>query len=438
MSAQRCRDIRQYLRKPNELFRRVRDEHGQLHLSKRAAAYHPGQGVYRSSYKNARRLAVTETNMAYNTSDHLRWQQLDFVVGIEVRLSGNHTCLGGDGKPHEFTDICDELAGKYPKTFKFAGWHPQCRCIAISILKTQEEIDADTQKILNGEPIDGGSVNKVEDVPQAFKDWCAENSDRIDRAAERGTLPYFLRDNRGYMDKKISSEADKKTGALGGNKFGRNEQKEAHKLLQSHQETHNYTQQQIENHKEVAKVFETKIGKYKSFDEADHGRSNLDKDKENCPECVFAHELRLRGFDVTAKPYAENDLFNALSRNTKSVWLTKEGKEPQFTALIGGDNKDVIISKLKKCTQEKCRYHLGWETDKYHITKEGKKEYDGHVITLERIGDVFVLYCPQEDYYYSVGEIFGLMRENSKLELLRVDNLLINTKTVKNFVRVFH
>lgn len=198
------RDIRQYLRKPNELFRRVRDEHGQLHLSKRAAAYHPGQGVYRSSYKNARRLTATETNMAYATSDYERWQQLDFVVGIEVKLSGNHTCLGGDGKPHEFKDICDELAGKYPKTFKFTGWHPQCRCIAISILKTQEEMDADTHRILNGEPIDGDSVNTVEDVPQAFKDWCAENSDRIDRAAERGTLPYFLRDNRGYMDKALS------------------------------------------------------------------------------------------------------------------------------------------------------------------------------------------------------------------------------------------
>ncbi len=200
MSAQRCRDIRQYLRKPNELFRRVRDEHGQLHLSKRAAAYHPGQGVYRSSYKNARRLTATETNMAYETSDYERWQQLDFVVGIEVKLSGNHTCLGGDGKPHEFTDICDELAGKYPKTFKFTGWHPQCRCIAISILKTQEEMDAETQKILNGEPIDGGSVNTVDDVPQAFKDWCAANADRIDRAAERGTLPYFLRDNQGMLD----------------------------------------------------------------------------------------------------------------------------------------------------------------------------------------------------------------------------------------------
>ena len=100
------------------------------------------------------------------------------------------------------------------------------------------------------------------------------------------------------------------------------------------------------------------------------------------------------------------------------------------------NEQDVIISKLKKCTQEKCRYHLGWETDEYHIGDNGEKEYDGHIITLERIGDEFILYCPQRDNYYSIGEIFGLMRENSKLELLRVDNLLINIKTFKNFVRV--
>ena len=43
-------------------------------------------------------LAVTETNAAYRTADHERWQNLDFVVGIEIHLSGNHTCKGRDGK----------------------------------------------------------------------------------------------------------------------------------------------------------------------------------------------------------------------------------------------------------------------------------------------------------------------------------------------------
>ena len=51
-SAALSRDLRAYLREPERLFRRVRDAHGQLRLSQSAAAYHPGQGVYRSSYKS--------------------------------------------------------------------------------------------------------------------------------------------------------------------------------------------------------------------------------------------------------------------------------------------------------------------------------------------------------------------------------------------------
>lgn len=194
---QMSRDLRDYLRHPDKLFRRVRDEHGILQLSKRAAEFHPGAGVYRSSYRNARRLASTEANIAYRTSDHTRWQQMDFVVGIEVRLSNNHTCLGKDGKPHEFHDICDELAGRYPKDFKFTGWHPHCRCHAVSILKTQEEIAEDTRRILNGEPTDGESVNRVDSVPEAFNSWIANNKER---AKGWSSMPYFVRDNPQYVE----------------------------------------------------------------------------------------------------------------------------------------------------------------------------------------------------------------------------------------------
>ena len=184
---QLSRSVRKYLQHPDKLFRRVRDEYGILHLSKNAAAYHPGQGVYRSSYMNAKRLAATEINMAYRTSDYMRIQQLDFVVGIEVHLSNNHTCKGADGKPHPFTDICDELQGKYPKGFKFTGWHPFCRCYATTILKSREEMREGVKN----------SANEVKDVPQGFKDWVEENSDKIARARQ---LPYFLRDNGTMKD----------------------------------------------------------------------------------------------------------------------------------------------------------------------------------------------------------------------------------------------
>lgn len=193
------RTLRAYLRNPDALFRRVRDEHGVLHLSERAKAYHPGRGVYRSAYKNARRLAGTEVNIAYRTADHLRMQELDFVVGVEINLSENHTCLGADGKPHRFHDICDDLKGKYPKTFKFTGWHPHCRCFVTPILKTEEEFDADTGRILNGEEPTEGSENEVNELPDEFKSWLQENKGRIDAATARGSLPYFLKDNESLV-----------------------------------------------------------------------------------------------------------------------------------------------------------------------------------------------------------------------------------------------
>lgn len=222
-AGQLSRDLRDYLKNPDKLFRRVRDKHGLLKLSKRAKAYHPGQGVYRSSYKNARRLAATETNIAYRTSDHLRWQQMDFVVGIEIRLSNNHTILlqpgektddksqqRADGSPktnavRPLTDICDTLQGRYPKDFKFTGWHPHCRCHAISILKTDEEMAKDTERILNGQQPTKDSVNTVRDLPDAFKQWVEQNTTRIENARN---LPYFVKDNRKRVDAILGHEPE--------------------------------------------------------------------------------------------------------------------------------------------------------------------------------------------------------------------------------------
>ena len=148
--------------------------------------YHPGRGVYRSSYRNAQRLARTETNIAYRTADYERWQQLDFIVGVEIRLSKNH--------PN--ADICDDLAGKYPKEFKWTGWHPNCRCYLIPILAGQDDMDKMIEKILAGEDDEIISEQQINDYPQEFNSWIKSNKDRIDEAKAKGTLPYFIKDNK--------------------------------------------------------------------------------------------------------------------------------------------------------------------------------------------------------------------------------------------------
>lgn len=123
------REVRQYLNDPKKLFRRVKDkETGEYHLSKAAQQYHPGQGKYRSSYMNARRLVVTEMNMATQSSECAAYADNPLIAGYEIRLSNNHTVKDPrhPGKVLELHDICDELQGNYPPTFKFTGWHPHC------------------------------------------------------------------------------------------------------------------------------------------------------------------------------------------------------------------------------------------------------------------------------------------------------------------------
>ena len=195
-AAQLSRDVRENLKEPNRLFRRVRDKRGNLVLSKAAKAFHPGQGVYRSSYKNAMRLTRSEINMAYRESDFLRWQSLDFVVGFEIRRS-NH-------EPLFKCDICEKLVGRYPKTFKFKGWHPQCMCYAVPILMDEETFDenelGDLKAALHGTQYKKlEAKNLVTDVPDGFKQWVKDHEEAQKKWA---STPYFIKDN--FKDGQLS------------------------------------------------------------------------------------------------------------------------------------------------------------------------------------------------------------------------------------------
>ena len=178
-----AKEMQKYLKDPDKLFRRVRDKHGNLKLSKNAAAYHPGRGKYRSAYKNALRVTGTEGNIAYRTADYERWQQLDFVEGIEINTS--HT-------NHPVADICDELKGVYPKEFKWTGWHPMCRCNATAKMSDFDAFLAKQQEYIDNGTQPDYSDSKVTEMPDNFTRWVKDNEERI---ASASSLPYFLADN---------------------------------------------------------------------------------------------------------------------------------------------------------------------------------------------------------------------------------------------------
>ena len=427
-------ELRQYLKYPDKLFRRVRDEHGELQLSKRAAALHPGRGVYRSSYKNARRLAATETNMAYMTADYERWQQLNFVVGIRIELSNNHTL---NGQP--FTDICDELSaplgskntrgkGCYPKDFKFTGWHPHCRCRAVTILKTDEEIAEDTRRILAGEPLDGRSVNRVDDVPGEFKKWLDDNEERAKRSY---SVPYFIKDNEKYLPKGYKDMYGLKTP------YATYAEYEA--AMAYNKKHANFSDAVKKNNRELSNVLPILQGRIMNFTEADGSKCNPNYSlanaedlgyRHNCQTCTMAYELRRRGFDVEAKPnpvlkgYSKYRAMNRFYAINNCEWtdrfLTAGGKSVEYELSIG--IKDTGFSKLKFIedkTAAKGRYEV------YCTWKNG----DAHVFIVERQKDGNLLWFdPQSgrrggamDFYDDINKM-----KHNLIGILRIDDKLIN------------
>jgi hypothetical protein len=206
---QLSRELRGYLNEPDKLFRKVRNkETGEMELSEAAKKYKPGQGVYRSAYKNAMRLARTEIAAAYRRAQWEAFQADPQVIGIRIALSNNHTCINPKtGKPEPFFDICDELQGDYPKSFLWTGWHPQCRCIQLPILVGPEDFRKMVDAEVRGERYE---PKQITEPPKALGEWLRINAARITLAQEKGTLPYWLNDNAALLQK---------SGVIGKNGF---------------------------------------------------------------------------------------------------------------------------------------------------------------------------------------------------------------------------
>ena len=425
------KELRQYLRHPDMLFRRVRDEHGVLQLSQRAAAFHPGQGVYRSSFKNARRLAATETNIAYRTADYTRWQDLDFVVGIEIKLSNNHTL---NGVP--FSDICDELQGRYPKTFKFTGWHPHCRCHVETVLKTEEEMAEDNRRIMDGEEPVQGSMNEVNDVPDNFKQWLEDNEERAKRSF---SVPYFITDNKQFIPNKYMNLYAMKTPY---DTF--EEYREAMKYNKTHA---NFTPEQRANNRELSNALPVIQGKIMNFTEADGGKANpnftLPDAREkgfyhNCQTCTMSYELRRRGFDVeavanpTVKGYKKYRDFEQFCTQKGTTWqdrfLTSDGKRAEYSWSrdVAKDTPTAKLSFIEAQTAQQGRYEV------YCAWKNG----GAHVFIVERQKNGELLWFdPQSARRGSSFEDYLSKMKKKLIGVVRIDDKVINPKFSSRFLK---
>lgn len=354
------REIRGYLKEPQKLFRRVRDAFGNLVLSKAAAAYHPGRGVYRSSYKNARRLAATEINMAYRKADYDRWQKMKFVVGIHIELS----------REHPYYDMCDELAGDYPKDFIFIGWHPHCRCIATPILQNIEDFK-------NGVPPEK-DLFKVNNVPENFNKWVLNNEIRINRALSgQSTMPFFLRDNKGAMEKALGRKVEIKPT---NKKTALKTEREIERLIERLNEIGTTVALADTPTKETLEQLRNSTIKYRSVlrkrgnkqtpEEIVKDIAGGDKTKGSCASLALTYAARRAGLDVTDFRGGDSRSYFSVKANTRAFMLQLGGKVEEHTSDVTAANR------LLKTMEEGKEYYLSTGRHAAIVRKhDGKFQY---------------------------------------------------------------
>lgn len=86
-----------------------------------------GPGVYRSPYRNAMRIARTETNRAYTQASAEFAKQKEWIKGMQITLS----------PAHAVEDVCDEWAGEVVTPEEFAQkvpFHPHCMCFGTYVI----------------------------------------------------------------------------------------------------------------------------------------------------------------------------------------------------------------------------------------------------------------------------------------------------------------
>lgn len=170
---------KEYLKNPSAMDGWKKDKDGNWYQTPAAKDYHPGRGVYKSAEKNIERMIRTETMAAYRTAEIEQYQKNPMVKGYRIQLSSNHTTTHGHHGVKKISDICDRLQGDYPKTFVWTGWHPNCRCVLIPIMLTDEEFAAYLKAKRDGKLDEFSQKTNIQDFPENMTEWMDENKPRI-------------------------------------------------------------------------------------------------------------------------------------------------------------------------------------------------------------------------------------------------------------------
>ncbi len=378
------------------------------------------------------RLTRTEINLAYHYADWEYWNSSNTVTGIMVSLSNNHTL---NGKP--FVDICDRFdKQRFPKWFKFTGWHPQCRCIATPISPNRKELIEYLKKVRDGEDVSNFHfTGEVTELPASFTDWMSENAERLQFMQAKGRLPYFIKEN--FAESTDFSKYSK-NGLIKGIFKAKNKE-----ILQqwdddSEREATPLTKAQLENAKDVSAVLGIEKGERMNFNDADNMNNNpryntiFDQKflgnscSENCTLCVVSHELRMRGWDVEAKGLNyKNELHVMLQKEPEKAWIDPNTLEHPIFDKFKGETKERTIDLLKRKTREIGRYNI----------KVYWKHGDGHIFCVDRLPNNELRFFDPQNGVINNFDWLKDINLHKDVGILKIDKLLIDAKIIKSIIK---
>ncbi len=291
---------------------------------------------------------------------------------------------------------------------------------------------ADDERILNGEEPSnpGESENAVKELPENFNKWVADNEERIGRAK---SLPYFLRDNDVFL---IADDGIKGAKVVDRLKSMVNHLTHTEDTA-AEQAATPFTEKQKKNHEEVSKAIGVEQGERMSFIDADSGKANPkyslfsavigeENEYNNCTMTVVTHELRMRGWDVTALQMDSNKkiLHDMMGGSTNKIWINPKTKQPPTPKVVSAKTYEKTMKRFEEETASVGRYHFSFKWE----------DGGGHIMCVDRLPNGELRFYDPQSNILNVDDWSKRINLKEGIKVTKVDGMMINTDFIGKLV----
>ena len=198
-----------------------------------------------------------------------------------------------------------------------------------------------------------------------------------------------------------------------------------------------FSKEQIANCREIERVLGIKKGRPMTWEMANYGKENpkyyIDEQyRVNCQTCTVVHELRRRGFNITAKGKYEG--FNTIDEKVMRWW--QRFTNPDATDVnMKFSSTWKRISGFTNMTNERKLKFLFEQMPvdgRYEVYCQWKGK-SAHVFNVNRTKGQYLWFDAQSGRYGKVVENYVKEMKGTGISVIRIDDKIINPEMCKAF-----